>query len=297
MIFSRSCLAFALLTTSFLTACGSVSSPVATQTNLKTALTVESPLPQSSLRQGSGSKETVTRSAATTTAKQTTAKQTAPRQTIELKPVSKETVQAQAQLRKAASTAPKQESSTEASPYSPDEVAALKELEASLADELQAEDQMQASTQEFGLKSAQQGKDIDIEMFLYNPKYSKSAKFWGIKNANDLLQAGRSPLRRWLLKRKLEGLWAPGGFEQQILFWVEQADLLRITGVSRDDAWLLVANGITSVPDLARRNVVELAAMKLSISILALQYGMDVPSLDDLKAWTEEAKTLQPVIY
>jgi len=297
MIFSRSCLAFALLTTSFLTACGSVSSPVATQTNLKTALTVESPLPQSSLRQGSGSKETVTRSAATTSAKQTTAKQTAPRQTIELKPVSKETVQAQAQLRKAASTAPKQESSTEASPYSPDEVAALKELEASLADELQAEDQMQASTQEFGLKSAQQGKDIDIEMFLYNPKYSKSAKFWGIKNANDLLQAGRSPLRRWLLKRKLEGLWAPGGFEQQILFWVEQADLLRITGVSRDDAWLLVANGITSVPDLARRNVVELAAMKLSISILALQYGMDVPSLDDLKAWTEEAKTLQPVIY
>ena len=297
MIFSRSCLAFALLTTSFLTACGSVSSPVATQTSLKTALTVES-----SLRQGSGSKETVTRSAATTTAKQTTAKQTATKQsiakqTIELKPVSKETVQAQAQLRQAARTAPKQESNTEASPYSPDEVAALKELEASLADELQAEDQMQASTQEFGLKSAQQGKDVDIEMFLYNPKYSKSAKFWGIKNANDLLMAGRSPLRRWLLKRKLEGLWAPGGFEQQILFWVEQADLLRITGVSRDDAWLLVANGITSVPDLARRNIVELAAMKLSISILALQYGMDVPSLDDLKTWTEEAKTLQPVIY
>jgi len=283
MIFSRSCLALALLTTTFLTACGSVSSPVATQTSLKTALTVES-----SLRPSSGSKETLTRSAAT-------AKQT--KQTIELKPVSKETVQAQAQLRKAASTAPKQESSTETSPYSPDEVAALKELEASLADELQAEDQRQASTEDFGLKSAQQGKDIDIEMFLYNPKYSKSAKFWGIKNANDLLMAGRSPLRRWLLKRKLEGLWAPGGFEQQILFWVEQADLLRITGVSRDDAWLLVANGITSVPDLARRNVIELAAMKLSISILALQYGMDVPSLDDLKAWTEEAKTLQPVIY
>ncbi|MGE3725067.1 MAG: DUF4332 domain-containing protein [Candidatus Sericytochromatia bacterium] len=295
MIFSRSCLALALLTTTFLTACGSVSSPVATQTSLNTALTVDSSLRPNSgndLRQNSGSKETVTRSAATTTVKQTT-----PKQTIELKPVSKETVQAQAQLRKAASTAPKQESSTEASPYSPDEVAALKELEASLADELQAEDQMQASTQDFGLKSAQQGKDIDIEMFLYNPKYSKSAKFWGIKNANDLLMAGRSPLRRWLLKRKLEGLWAPGGFEQQILFWVEQADLLRITGVSRDDAWLLVANGITSVPDLARRNIVELAAMKLSISILALQYGMDVPSLDDLKAWTEEAKTLQPVIY
>lgn len=283
MIFSRSCLALALLTTTFLTACGSVSSPVATQTSLNTALTVDS-----SLRPSSGSKETLTRSAAT-------AKQT--QQTIELKPVSKETVQAQAQLRKAASTAPKQERSTEASPYSPDEVAALKELEASLADELQAEDQRQASTEDSGLKSAQQGKDIDIEMFLYNPKYSKMAKFWGIKNANDLLMAGRSPLRRWLLKRKLEGLWAPGGFEQQILFWVEQADLLRITGVSRDDAWLLVANGITSVPDLARRNVVELAAMKLSISILALQYGMDVPSLDDLKAWTEEAKTLQPVIY
>lgn len=284
MIFSRS-LAFALLTTTLLTACGSVSSPLAAQNTLKTALTVENKAPlRSNSNTATPTKTTVARST------------TAAKQAIALKPVSKETVQAQAELRKAASTAPKQETTTEANPYSPDEVAALKELEASLADELKAEDQQQASTG-FGLKSAQQGKDVDIEMFLYNPKYSKSAKFWGIKNANDLLQAGRSPLRRWLLKRKLEGLWAPGGFEQQILFWVEQADLLRITGVSRDDAWLLVANGITSVPDLARRNVVELAAMKLSISILALQYGMDVPSLDDLKAWTEEAKTLQPVIY
>jgi hypothetical protein len=287
MIFSRSSLALALLTTTLLSACGSVSSPLnASQKNVQTALTAPAT-------------PAIARTNPVTAAKQvktTPEKTTIAKQTIELKPVSKEAVQQQAQLRKEAKTTPATTESN-ASPYTPEELAAIKALEASLSEELQAEDRQHADKQSFSIKSADHGKDIDIEMFLYNPKYSKSAKFWGIKNANDLLMAGRSPLRRWLLKRKLEGLWAPAGFEQQILFWVEQADLLRVSGVNRDQAWLLVANGITSVPDLARRNIVELGALKLSLTVMAFQYGMTAPSLDELKAWTEEAKTLEPVIY
>lgn len=149
----------------------------------------------------------------------------------------------------------------------------------------------------FSVQSADQGKDIDIELFLYHPKYGKKAKSWGIDNAHDFLQAGRSPWRRWTLRLKLEGLFAPKDFSRQLLFWVEQADLLRLRDVSPDQAWLLVASGITSVPDLARRTSFELGAMVISMQVTGLTYGIDAPSLSELRDWAQEAQTLQPVIY
>ena len=100
-----------------------------------------------------------------------------------------------------------------------------------------------------------------------------------------------------MLRLKLEGLFAPKDFSRQLLFWVEQADLLRLKEVNKDQAWLLVASGITSVPDLARRSSFELGAMVVSMQITALTYGIDAPSLSELKDWAEEAQTLDPVIY
>ncbi|PIQ28660.1 hypothetical protein COW36_12190 [bacterium (Candidatus Blackallbacteria) CG17_big_fil_post_rev_8_21_14_2_50_48_46] len=283
MNFSRASLAFTLLFSTVLSACGTQTLTVATQ----------SPL-QSASVQAAARQSTQTQKSPVKTTQVTVNNLSQEKQALALQPVSAETVKAQLELRAQKAT-PKADENTPL--YSATELDALKKLEASLADQIKEEDQKNASTQGFKTKSADHGKDIEIEMFLYNPKYSKSAKFWGIDNANELLMAGRSPLRRWLLKRKFEGLWAPRGFEQQILFWVEQADLLRITGVSRDQAWLLVANGITSVPDLARRNVIELGALKVSLALMAFQYGMDAPSLDELKDWTEEAKSLEPLIY
>ena len=265
MILSRTACAIALLS-SLLTACGSVSQPVA------------STLPVS---------RAAVASARTSQTTPVTAKKV-----VKLAPVSAETVQEQAALRETR----RQEQATEAA-YSPEEEAELRELEASLADEIAAEDRENATQKDFAVKSAQQGKDIAIDMFLYNPKYSRKAKFWGIDNANEFLMAGRSPMRRWLLRRKLEGIFSPRGFEQLVLFWVEQADLLRVSGIGRDHAWLLVANGITSVPDLARRNIIELGALRVSMGLMAIQYGMDAPTLDELQDWAEEAKSLEPLIY
>jgi len=153
-------------------------------------------------------------------------------------------------------------------------------------------------THDFKIKTAQQGKDVDVQLFLYDAKYGKQATKWGIDTAYDFLQAGRSPWRRWTLRLKLEGLFAPSGFSQQVLFWVEQADLLRLSGVDRDQAWLLAANGITSVPDLARRtNVIEQTALQVTMKIMALSYGLSAPSLSELKSWVTEAQGLEPVIY
>ena len=150
----------------------------------------------------------------------------------------------------------------------------------------------------FSVSSLEAGKDVDVEILLYNPKASKRAKFWGLKTADKLLNAGSSPTKRWFLARKLGGLFPSEAFKTQVLFWVERADMLRIKDVSLDDSFLLVMSGITSVPHLARfNNPFDQAALKVQLSLLAFQYGKPIPSFDEIKAWTNQATTLAPVLY
>ena len=153
-------------------------------------------------------------------------------------------------------------------------------------------------SQDFKVQSAEGGEDVDIELFLYNPKYGKRAKWWGIDNAREFLESGKSPSGRWWLKFKLAGMFAPRDFKYQILFWVEQADLLRVSGIDREQAWVLVSNGITSVPDLAQRTgSLEQKTLWTSVKLLAWTHGIDAPSLSEFKAWIEEAQSLDPLIY
>ncbi|MBC7474059.1 MAG: DUF4332 domain-containing protein [Candidatus Sericytochromatia bacterium] len=150
----------------------------------------------------------------------------------------------------------------------------------------------------FGVKSANEGKDVNIDLLLYNPKAAKRARFWGIKNANKLLYAGSSPTKRWFLNKKLGGLFASQAFKSQVLFWVERADVLRLKNVSLDDSFLLIMSGITSVPHLARfNNPFDQAAITVQLSLLAFQYGMKIPKFDDVKSWTNEATMTAPVLY
>lgn len=150
----------------------------------------------------------------------------------------------------------------------------------------------------FSVKSEKQGADIQVELLLQNPKAANRAKFWGLKTADKLLNAGSSPTKRWFLARKLGGLIPSEAFKSQVLFWVERADLLRITQVSLDDSFLLVMSGITSVPHLARfNNPIDQAALKVQLSLLAFQYGMKIPSFDRVQAWTSESTRLAPVLY
>ena len=224
---------------------------------------------------------------------------------IALEPVSQVVVDRQIQMRKQANLTPeaKEATTTTAAVATPEltseEIAQIKRLEASLLAQIESEDQDHAEQNpDFKTQSLQGGEDVDIELFLYHPTYGKRAKSWGIDTAQEFLMAGKSPTRRWLLRLKLEGLFAPKNFKYQVLFWVEQADLLRVSGVSREAAWLLAANGITSVPDLARRtNNFEQIALLTSLKLMAFQNGFDQPSSSDLKSWVNEAKTLEPIIY
>lgn len=181
--------------------------------------------------------------------------------------------------------------------YSAAELARIEALIAALAPQIAAED-ASADLGGFRLQSAEAGKDVDIELFLFDARYGKKAKFWGIDNAHDFLMAGRSPMRRWLLKLKLEGLFSPARFAEQVLFWVQQADLLRVPGIEREQAWLLAAAGVTSTPDLARRtNAVGQTALLLSLKTMALAHGLPLPSASQLETWVSQAQQLEPIIY
>ncbi len=150
----------------------------------------------------------------------------------------------------------------------------------------------------FSIQSEQQGKDIQTDLLLQNPKAAGRARLWGLKTADKLLNSGSSPTKRWFLARKLGGLFPSQAFKSQVLFWVERADMLRLKDVSLDDSFLLVMSGITSVPHLARfNNPIDQAALKVQLSLLAFQYGMQIPSYDEVRSWTSESTRLAPVLY
>lgn len=178
------------------------------------------------------------------------------------------------------------------------ELSDISETEIAELNKLFADQKDYDSNKSFDIKTAEGGKDVTVDMLLYNPKAAKRAKIWFIKNANQLLNAGASPRKRWFLERKLGGLFPSEAFKNQVLFWVVRADLLRVKEVSLDDSFLLAMAGITSVPDLARyNNPINQGALKVQLSLLAFQYGMPIPSLDEIQDWTQEATTLAPVIY
>jgi len=181
---------------------------------------------------------------------------------------------------------------TENSEMTTEEVAKIQELINN------SSEKAELSNSAFDLKTVKQGKDVEIDMLLLNPKAAKRAKFWGIDTADELLQAGKTPTKRWFLNIKLGGLFPSSAFKSNVVVWVERADLLRVSSVNLDNSFLLVMAGITSAPHLARcNNTIDQAALNVQLSLLAFNYGLPIPSMDNIKTWTKEATTLEALIY
>jgi len=83
--------------------------------------------------------------------------------------------------------------------------------------------------------------------------------------------------------------------EAQLLEWANMADLFRITGVGPEFAELLEAGGVDTVKELATRNAENLVA-KLAEANEQKKLTRRVPSVDQVKAWVEEAKGLPATI-
>jgi uncharacterized membrane protein/predicted flap endonuclease-1-like 5' DNA nuclease len=111
----------------------------------------------------------------------------------------------------------------------------------------------------------------------------------GIDKASKLLAQGATPQGRAELAE------ASGVDEDVILVAVKEMDLMRVKGVGVKYAYLLLASGVETVPDLARRNGANLA-LKLADVNESAEIVEDLPSEETVTDWVAQAKELPRMI-
>lgn len=111
----------------------------------------------------------------------------------------------------------------------------------------------------------------------------------GIKSVAGLLAGGATPRgRREIALRS-------GLREEDILRWVNHADLMRIRGVGAEYSELLEAAGVDTVAELARRNGANLhGAMRAANTVK--KRVRQLPIEKQVTDWIEQAKSLPRAI-
>jgi predicted flap endonuclease-1-like 5' DNA nuclease len=111
----------------------------------------------------------------------------------------------------------------------------------------------------------------------------------GVKTVEALLEKGGSKAGRTELAE------ATGLSMNQLLEWVNRADLMRIKGVGSEYGDLLEAAGVDSPAELAQRNAENLAAKFVEIND-AKKLVRSVPSATVVQGWIDHAKTLDKAV-
>lgn len=107
----------------------------------------------------------------------------------------------------------------------------------------------------------------------------------GVKDTDSLLNKCRTAKERKDLAQKA------GLTEAQILQFANMVDLFRISGVGAEFAELLEAAGVDTVPELARRNAVNLAKAMAELNEKK-KLTRRVPTESEVTKWVEQAKSL-----
>lgn len=111
----------------------------------------------------------------------------------------------------------------------------------------------------------------------------------GIKTTDDLLAKAAD-------KKGRETVAGATGISEVVLLkWVNQADLQRVHGVGEDYGELLERSGVDSVPELAQRNAVNLAAKMADVNA-TLKLTGSVPGEATVASWIAHAKTLDRIV-
>lgn len=133
-------------------------------------------------------------------------------------------------------------------------------------------------------------KDYSIEMLgAVEPAEIERLSEAGIETTQDLLAACRAPASRARLRAAI------GVSEQRLTTWLQVADLLRIRGIGPQFAELLLAAGVSTVPDLAASNPDSLAAEVARVR-RALRLSRAAPPGTRIRRWVDEARRLDPAI-
>ena len=119
--------------------------------------------------------------------------------------------------------------------------------------------------------------------------YSRKLAAAGVGSTNALLRVGATKAGR-------KNLAASAGVsEKRILEWVNHVDLMRVKGVGPEYSDLLEAAGVDSVPELRRRNPVNLARA-IAEANATKKLVRRVPSEGMVAGWLADAKKLKRVV-
>jgi predicted flap endonuclease-1-like 5' DNA nuclease len=128
-----------------------------------------------------------------------------------------------------------------------------------------------------------------IEIEGIGPSYAEKFESHGIKTVEDLLRAGATPNGRKELIEKT------GLSHHLILKWVDAADLFRVKGIGRQYSEFLQAAGVDSIKELAQRRADHLHE-KLTAINREKKHVHEVPGINAIERWIEEAKALPRVV-
>src|SRR5712692_9630174 len=114
---------------------------------------------------------------------------------------------------------------------------------------------------------------------------AEALKCAGIRTTEKLLEAAKSPKGRKLLAGQTELN------EKRLLRWANIADKLRIKGMGKEYAALLVEVGVGTLKELSYRNPVRLAK-SMADANLKRKRVQSLPSEREVAHWVEAAKEL-----
>ena len=121
------------------------------------------------------------------------------------------------------------------------------------------------------------------------PEDAKKLKALGITAPLLLLKKGASPQGRQSIAA---GMGIP---EMQVLKWVNAIDLLRIKGLTVEDAQVLKSVGVDILVELATRDPENLLE-KLAASSKSSDPSYKIPSLEQVQNWIKQARELPRII-
>ena len=108
----------------------------------------------------------------------------------------------------------------------------------------------------------------------------------GVKSQEDLLVAGSTPKARKELAAKT------GISGKLLLEWINRADLARVKGIGEEYADLLELAGVDTVPELARRNAVNLHKKLIEVAEAKKNVVRRVPDASEVTKLVAAAKEL-----
>ena len=122
------------------------------------------------------------------------------------------------------------------------------------------------------------------------PAIAQKLETAGVGTTDALLTRGATAAGRSALASQT------GASEDQVLRWVNHADLMRITGVGSEYADLLEAAGVDSPAELAQRNAANLATTFQEVDAARPDMVRRVPSPETVASWIEEAEKLAKIV-